>query len=172
MPRLFSARIVLFLLIVILMDLTLSPVFALGRLQFILSYLLVVYAAFQWGWKTTMPIAILVGISRELVGGELMGLEICSMIISAFGLDLIVQKLQRESILLRMGTVFLFVLVASGTKFILTLFLTSTHLNFWYYGVTLVGSGIYTAIIFPIFYFLAAKWFHDRINFKQYELFG
>ena len=171
MYRVFSGRVILYLLFLLVLDITLVPLVRIGFVRPVLEYLIILYAAFQWGWQKTLPIAITVGILRDFVSSQSLGIETSSLIFASFVLDLLVQKMEREIWFLRLTAAFLFVFCASMSSLILSSFLgEGIHVSGASVTIAL-GTSFYTAILMPPFFYLTARWFHDRFAFKQYELF-
>jgi len=179
MPRIFSGKLIsifsgratLYLLLLLTLDITVTPLFRLGDNRIFLSYLMVVYAAFQWGGRTIIPMAVAVGVARDLVSTQSLGIETLSLVLTSALLYLRIQKIEREWWWLRILTAFLFILCVSVISMIMSSFLTGTLPNFWYYSSVALGSSIYTAVVTPVFFYLTARWFRDHVAFKQYELF-
>ena len=171
MPRIFSGRVIGYLLLLLVLDLSVLPFIRVGGIQPHLLYLIVLYAAFQWGWQRTLPMALAVGILRDLTGSHLLGLETGSLILASVILDLLVKKMVRESTLLRFSTALIFVFCASLFHLILVSFLSGTNYVSWHRCYLSLGTSLYTAACMPIFFYLTARWFYDRVPMKQYELF-
>ena len=172
MPKIFSARVIFYLLILVALDLNIAPIFRLGPLQFVLTYLMVLYAAFQWGWQRTIPMAFVVGMFRDFFSSQALGVETVSLVLAALLLDQMVQKMQRELLWLRMVTGVIFILSILFFQFLITGLVTGVSQSYWYSWGIAFGSALYSAVLIPLFFFISAHWFHDRMAFKQYELFA
>ncbi|MDD5670666.1 MAG: hypothetical protein PHN49_03400 [Candidatus Omnitrophica bacterium] len=171
MPRIFSGRVILFLILLLTFDVTVTPIFRFGDVQFFLTYLLVLYATFQWGWQTTIPMAILVGLMRDFLGTQSLGIETCSLLFASILLYLLVQKIERESLSLRMMITFIFVFCTLLVNLFLSNYLSGAMNVTWYHLAVAFGSALYTVLIMPVFFHVSAKWFHDSAVLQQYELF-
>jgi rod shape-determining protein MreD len=171
MPRILSGRVVLYLVFLLVLDLSVTPLIRVGGFRPILQYLVILYAAFQWGWEKTIPMAIGVGILRDLTSSQILGLETVSLVFVAFLLDLLVQKIERDIFFLRVLAVFLFVFSVLMMNLILSNFLTDIPRFSWYEIGIAVGTSLYTAAVMPLFFYGTRYWFHDRTFLKQYELF-
>lgn len=172
MRRLFASKVLIYLLLLIVLDITLAPALAMGDVRFFLSYLMVIYAAFQWGWKQSIPIALLLGVLRELAGSEVLGIETCAMMMGAFLLGLAVQKIDKGMVLLRLLTTLVFVFFVLTLRALFSVFLTEMKFDYWYYLSVSLGCSVYTAALTPLFFHFSARWFHDRTAIKQYDLFA
>ena len=172
MHRLFSPRVILYTAILLTLDMTLVPLFRIGDSRFVLGYLLVVYAAFQWGWNRAVPTALFIGVLRDLLSTGMMGLETFSLFLSSLSLAFVSMKVQRESLLLRFFAAAGFVLTAVLIQLLLSGFLTGIQYDYGYYLSITLGSAIYTGLAVPVFFFISAKWFGDHLAIKQYDLFS
>ena len=171
MHRILSGRVIFYLFLLLVVDLTIMPLLCIGPLYPQLLYLMVLYAAFQWGWQRTIPMALAVGILRDLTGSQFLGFETASFVLASMILDLLVQKMEREFVLLRFAAAFIFVFCASMFHLILVSLVTGTIYLSWYRCWVVFGSSLYTALLMPLFFYVTAKWFGDRAVLKQYELF-
>ncbi len=172
MPRILSARVIFYLLILLVLELSVLPFFRVGVFQPVLLYLMVLHAAFQWGWEKTVPMAVAAGVLRDLAGSHSLGLETAALVAASFVLDLLVQKIERDSQVTRVAVGFLFVFFVSILIVLFSNFLGEAREISWYtFGVS-VGTAFYSAMMLPPFFYVTGHWFHDRIPLKQYELFG
>ncbi len=172
MPRIFSGRVILYLLLLLIADLTITPFFQIGSARPVLQYLMVLYAAFQWDWKKAVPMAFAVGILRDLTNSPWLGAETMSLVLAALLLDFWAQKMVREIFGLRLLIGFVFLVCALFLNFIVSGLVSETVAFSWYDTMTILGTALYTVLLAPFFFWLTAKWFHDRFLLKQYELFG
>ncbi len=172
MPRIFSGKVILYFFLLLVADLCWSPWIAVGGAQPVFLYLMVVYSAFQWGAWRSVPVAIVAGLARDLTGSLDLGVETLVLFISTLVLDFLVQKLDRESQLVRMIAAFLFVfwvlleLAYCSSFFGMKLPVTGHAL------LGILTTALYTAVWTPVFFGVTSRWFHDRTPMKQYELFG
>ena len=171
MRRLYTPKVIIYFFILLILDATLAPIFRFGDIRFFLTYLIVIYAAFQWSWKRVLPTASVIGVLRDLMGTGPIGIETFSLIASAVILHFAVQKVEREQTILRMvcaGLFTFFVLLFQGIAY---LFLTGINFDVLYYLSFSLGSSLVTGLLVPIFFFISSWWFHDRATIKQYDLF-
>ena len=171
MPRIFSSRVIVYLIFLLALDLSVTPFFQIGPVRPLLEYLPVLYAAFHWGWPRTVAIAFLVGLMRDLTGCSLVGTETFSLVTTSFVLDFVVQKIERERPLVRFLTAFLFVFCVSVLASMVLVFLTGFPGLSWYGISVALGTSLYTACLMPLFFHLTSRYFHDRVPLKQFELF-
>lgn len=172
MPRILSARVILYLVLLLALDLGVAPVLRVFDCRPVFLYLMIPYAALEWGWERTISIALVIGVLRDLVSSSAFGLETCSLVIAATVLDALVQKVERQSPVIRFVFGFLFVLLVFLLEMILSAILgISGPLSAGVIGMALAAA-FYTALMMPFFFFLTASWFRDRTtSFRQYELF-
>lgn len=172
MPRIFSARVIFYLLFLLVLELSVLPFFRIGVFQPVLLYLMVLHAAFQWGWEKTVPMAVAVGILRDLTGSHSFGLETVALVAASSLLDLLVQKIERDSQVTKIGIGFLFVFFVSNLVVLFSGFLGRGEGISGYAFWVSAGTAFYSAAILPVFFFVTGRLFHDRMALKQYELFG
>lgn len=171
MSRLFTGKIIAFAFLSVIFDVTLVPIFQIHGVKPFLSYLFILYAAFQWGNKSIFPLALIVAALREAFISQSLGVEAASLILASILLDLWVQKMERELIILRMISAFLFTAVVLSIHYILFGFLNGFQTETWYHFTILMGAAFYTTCLTPFYFFIAAWWFRDHQPFQQYELF-
>ncbi|HXV28052.1 MAG TPA: rod shape-determining protein MreD [bacterium] len=171
MPRIFSGRVILYVLILLVLDLAIVPFFRIGVLQPPLGYLLILYAAFQWDIRKAVPTALAVGISRDLVSSQWFGLEMICCVSAAFLLELAVQKIEHTDFAFRAGIAFVFIFLIEILSLLLSNPFAGDTNRFWVGFGTAVGAAAYACVILPAFFYLSARWFRDRPPVKQLELF-
>ncbi len=171
MFRFYTPRLLILVFITLLIDLTVSPLFTVNSARFFAGYLLVLYATFAWGWQKTIPVAMMVGLSRDLLSTETLGFETFALVAASFLLDLMVRKMQRELLWLRLIIAFLFVFCVQWIQIILSTALQDVAFSGRFAIGAVFGSAFYTALVLPFFFYGAARWFHDQTFSKQYELF-
>ncbi len=172
MSRIFSGRLILYLLFLLVADFCFAPAFHLGLIRPILLYLLIFYSAVCWGWEKTLPLAVAAGLLRDFSGSQSFGVETVAAVLGAFCLDFSLQKIDRESFVIRLGTAFLFVFLMTGLVLVMSAFLGARTPSFGLGFALCLGTGIYSAALMPFFFQLTARWFRDRGSLKQYELFS
>lgn len=171
MRRLYTPKVILYFLTLLVLDMTLAPLLAIGDNRFFLTFLMVIYFGFQWGWKQILPAACAAGILRDFVSSGPVGIETASLILSALFLDLTVQKIEREPLALRMLCAMVFTFSVLLIQLVISIFLTGIQYKVWYYLSVALGSSVYTAVLAPVFFLVSSKWFGDRTVIKQYDLF-
>ncbi len=171
MPRVLSGRVILYLLILLILDLSISPFFRIGFLKPTLGYLMILYATFEWGIKKTIPVALAVGFLRDLANSQHFGIEILSCVTAAVLLERVIQKIERTALFFRFFISFLFVLMIQVFNFTLSYSVAGGSHFFWNSLGIGLGTAVYTCTLLPVFFYLTARWFHDSLPVKQYELF-
>ena len=170
MSRLFSPKVILYLLFLAVLDGAVMPAFRVHSVYPSFLYLLVCYTAFEWGPRKTVIVAFWVGLIRDLTGGGILGVEATSLVALALALDFLVQKMEREFPGMYFMITFFFVFFAG----ILRLLLgcpeeLSPHLIWDYLGMIFLAA-LYTSAFMPVFDFVTTRWFGQATT-KQYELF-
>ena len=173
MPRVLSAKVVSFVLLLWVCDICIFPsLFESGFMRPVLTYLIIVYAAFRWDWRKTAGLALFVGLLRDVTGSQPLGVETAVLTSSALVLGFLAQKMERDSFVVRVLAVFLFVFFDSLLILFLSGFLNFTNEFSGFFFLMIVSSAFLTALISPLFFYLTGKWFKDHLPLKQYELFG
>lgn len=171
MPRIFSWKIILFFLFLLVLDVSFTPALKINGIRPIFSYLFICYSAFEWGRLKTLYISVLTGISHDFLGIGFLGLETCILIVSALILDFVVHKTEREFPGIYFLLTFLFVLLVMVLKVLSAVFLGVSngmvvgHLSQAFF------TALYTSVFLPIFYHIADVWFREKNDSKQFELF-
>ena len=170
MPRLASAKVIIFFLLLAVLDGSVMPAFQIRSVHPSFLYLFICYAAFEWGSPKTVYVAFWAGLLRDLLGGGLIGLDATLLVALALALDFLVQKMERQLPGIYFIITFLFVFCA-GTLRLLAGFAgeLSPSLIGGYFGM-ITMTALYTSAFLPIFNFLATRWF-GQSSTRQYELF-
>ncbi len=171
MPRVITGRLILYLLLWLGAEMTVLRSFHLGAAAPLPLYLMVLYACLEWGWKTTIPVAFCAGLMRDLAGSAPFGVETSALVISSLVLDLLVQKIEHGILVFRLGIALIFMACALAISYSLTLLLGSRTAFAASDFAALAGSALYSALLYPFFFFLTALWFKERRLLRQYELF-
>jgi len=171
MHRIFDGKIIFYLLFLTVLDISLTPVMAVAGAQPILSYLMILYVSLHWNWDRTWPIAVMVGLARDLTSAHPFGIETVSLFLVAKYLDFVTHKLERRSFFFQWSASFTFVCFANIAILLLTSFLASSNYVTWFSLWICFASSVYTACLMPIFFLFTNCWFHEQAKFKQYELF-
>ena len=87
MRRILSGRLILYLFFILILDICFMPMIRVGWVRPVLSYLMVVHASLKWGWQRTWGLALLMGIIREPVGVQPIGVEMTALVTAALVLD-------------------------------------------------------------------------------------
>lgn len=170
MPRLVSAKVIFYFLLLVVLDGTIMPVFQIHSVYPSLLYLFVCYAAFSWGDHKTVYIAFWAGLLRDLLGGGLIGVEASLLAFLALALDFLVHKMERGLPGIYFVVVFLFAFCAGALHLLvsyageLPAFLVGKYLG------SVALTALYTSALLPFFNFMTDHWFGNS-SVKQYELF-
>lgn len=173
MHRLASGKVIFYLLLCLALDVSVMPLF---RFDFfyppVLLYLAVLYTAFVWHGQHTVEIGIAVGLLKDVTSVQPLGIETAVLGAASFVLVRMVQTVDRESLLNRFLTCFVFVLSVSLLIWVFSGFLISSSPLSWYSVTTCLTLALSTAVVMPVFFYLTSRWFKDQQPLKQYELFG
>ena len=170
MPRLLSAKVIIFFIVLAVLDGTVMPVFQIRSVSPCFLYLFICYVAFEWGGHKTVYIAFWAGLLRDLTGGGLIGLEASLLPALALALDFLVRKLERGSRGIHFLITFLFVFFA-GVLRLLAGYTGELQASLaWNYLGLVTLTALYTTALLPLFNFLTDRWF-GRFSARQYELF-
>ena len=170
MPRLVTAKVILYFLLLAVLDATVMPAFQVRSAYPSSLYLFICYAAFEWGASKTVYIAFWAGLLRDILGGGLIGVEAGLLTALALALDFLVQKMERQLPGIHFIITFLFVFFA-GVLSLLVNYAGElpASLAGGYLG-TLTMTALYTSALFPVFNSLTNRWF-GHSSARQYELF-
>ena len=170
MPRLVSAKVILYFLLLAVLDGAVMPAFQIGSVYPSFLYLFICYAAFQWGAPKTVYVAFWAGLLRDLVGGGLIGLDSTLLVVLALALDFLVQKMERQLPGIYFIITFLFVFFAGALRLLVGYAGDLPVSMVWDYLGLIVTSALYTTALLPLFYSVTDRWF-GHSSAKQYELF-
>ena len=170
MPRLASAKVVLFFLFLAILDGTIMPVFQIGAVYPSFLYLFICYTAFEWGAPKTVYVAFWAGLLRDLMGGGLIGLEASLLVGLALAIDFLVQKMERGLPGIYFIITFLFVFCAGVLRLLAGYAGELSASLVWEYLGLIAMTALYTCALLPVFNFLARHWF-GYSSTRQYELF-
>lgn len=171
MYRFISARFLIFVVFLLILEYTLFPFFLFlkGRPDFL--YLMVLDYAFFNPWEKTPFFSLGVGLLRDFLGGHLFGIETLSFALTGYLLSLGVQKLERDNLWVRLGMSFLFVWLTETLSVGLAGWLgTSRGFTLDLMGTVFLTT-LYTVALAPGFFWLTNRWFGRLPFLKQYELF-
>ena len=171
MSRVITRRLILYLVCLRILEITLLHLFKIGNAAPLLLYLTVLYACLEWGWKTAVPVAFCAGLTRDLTGSLPFGVEISSLILATLILDMLVQKFEHGLVLFRMAIAFMFVFCALLFSYLFALMLGARSVFAWRDLGGLTWAALYSALFYPVFFYLTALWFQNRRLLRQYELF-
>lgn len=170
-PRVFSIKVISYVVLLYVLDVTVMPFVAVGIFKPSLLYLMILYAAFRWHWKKIIPMGILVGLLRDFMSSTYWGIETGILVLSSYALCLFVQKIERYSLLMRITTAFIFILTVLFLNLIAGGLAEGLTEISWNILLNAFGMAVASAFVMPLFFFLSALWFRDRSRLKQYELF-
>jgi rod shape-determining protein MreD len=170
MPRLTSAKVILYFLFLAVLDGSVMPVFQIHAVYPSFLYLFICYAAFEWGAPKTVYVAFWAGLLRDLLGGGTIGLEAALLVALALALDFLVQKMERGLPGIYFIMTFLFVFCAGALRLLVSYAGELPPSLVWGYFGMITMTALYTSALLPVFNFLTNRWL-GRSSTKQYELF-
>lgn len=170
MPRLVSAKVILYFLFLAVLDGSVLPVFQIHSVYPSFLYLFICYAAFEWGAPKTVYVAFWAGLLRDLLGGGLIGLEASILVTLALVLDFLVQKMERQLPGIYFLITFLFVFCAGTARLLVSYAGELPPSLVWGYLGMIAMTALYTCALLPIFNFMTNRWI-GHSSAKQYELF-
>lgn len=170
MPRIFSAKVILYLVFLTILDGTIMPVFRIGPVYPSFLCLFVCYVAFEWGHGKTVYVAFGAGLARDFLGTGVLGMEATVFVALSLALDFLVRKMEREFPGMYLMITFLFIFLAGACRLLLE-YLGDLPLEaFGNYLGLIALTALYTSLLLPLFYLMTNRWFHHTTA-KQYELF-
>ncbi len=171
MPRLFSTKVILHLLFILLLDWIFLPPLKNGFFQPVLLYLAVLYAGFEAHWRNTVQLALAAGFLRDALSSQPLGVETAALFAAAFALSYFVKKIDRQSLIIRLFTGFIFIFAVNLSILVLSSLLDFVHLPFGKCLNVSMSGAVSTVLFLPLFFFLSDIWFGEKSPLKQYELF-
>ena len=170
MPSLLSPKVIVYFLVLAVLDATVMPVFQICSVYPSFLYLLICYAAFEWGGQKTVYVAFWAGLFRDLLGGGLIGIEASLLPALALALDFLVRKMERESRWIYFLITFLFVFFAGVLRLLAGYAGELPSEMAWVYLGLVAMTALYTTVFLSFFYTVSNFWF-GHSSAKQYELF-
>ncbi len=170
MPRLVSAKVIIYFLFLAVLDGAVMPAFQIRSVYPSFLYLFICYAAFEWGAPKTVYVAFWAGLLRDLLGGGLIGLDATLLVALALALDFLVQKMERQLPGIYFAITFLFVFCAGALKLLVSYAGALSPSLVWGYLGMIAMTALYTSALLPLFNFFTNRWF-GHSTAKQYELF-
>ncbi len=170
MPRLLSAKVIFFFLLLAVLDGTVMPVFQIWGVYPSFLCLFICYAAFEWGGHKTVYVAFWAGLLRDFQGHGLIGLEAGLLAALALALDFLVRKMERGSRWIYFVITFLFVFFAGALRLLAGYTGELPVSMAWEYLGLVTMTALYTTAFLPLLYFVSNRWF-GHSSAKQYELF-
>ncbi len=171
MRHFLSARFLILVAALLTLDYCLAALFPplKGRPDFL--YLVILDYAFFWSWERVPFVALGIGLLRDFFGGHLFGIETLTFAATGFLLSLAAQKLERDSLWVRLAISSLFVLLTETLRVSLGRGLEQTQgLSFELIG-SLFWTTIYTTALAPLFFWFTARWLKRTPVLTQYEFF-
>lgn len=166
-----SARLLIFLALLLVLESSLSPFFLVLKGRPDLLSLLVLDYAFSWSWEVVPFFALFIGLLRDFIGGHLFGIETAAFALTGFLLSLGIQKLDRENSWVRLGICLVFVFLTESLSLGLGRWLETSKNLSWELMASVILTTIYTAALAPGFFWISNRWFRRHPVLKQYELF-
>ncbi|MBI4358021.1 MAG: rod shape-determining protein MreD [Candidatus Omnitrophica bacterium] len=153
------------------MELSLLPLFAVGRVQPDFFLIFLAFYAFRVSWKRIVTLSFFVGLLRDLVTNSFFGLETASCVGGAILLRFLALEFDREKRSVQLVSLFAFSWVTL-LLFVLFSFLVGERYLFEEgIFVNMFLTVIYTSgfgwLLFP----LLEKWLKPALQMRQYELF-
>ncbi len=165
-----NKRLILILAFLFWLEISILPLFSIGRVKPDLIFVFLSFYAFQIDWKRLIPLAFVLGIVRDLLANSFFGLETASLIGGALFLQFFADQFYRDERWVQALGLFSF----SWLTLILYAFfcfVTDGHpfnepilMNTFFISLYTTGLGV---LLFPLF----TKWFKHALHVKQYELF-
>jgi len=170
MPRLTSAKVILYFLFLAVLDGSVMPAFQIRSVYPSVLCLFICYAAFEWGAPKTVYVAFWVGLLRDFLGGGVIGLEATLLATLALALDFLVQKMERQLPGIYFIVTFLFVFCAGALRLLVSSLGELPPSLVWRYLGLIAMTALYTSALLPFFNFLTNRWLGPSAA-RQYELF-
>ena len=172
MPRIFSTKVILALLFLLLLDWIFFAPLRNGFFQPVLLYLMVLYAGFEWHWRHALRFAFAVGFLRDTLSTQPLGVETTVLFAATLALVFFVKKIERRSFVMRFFVGFLFIFSVDLFVLVLSNLLGFVQQPLWQCFNLAVSTAVSTVLFLPPFFSLADRWFGEKSSgSQQYELF-
>lgn len=171
MLRTFRFKIIFLSVILLILDICFSHVMEFSGARPVFSFLLLAYAAFHWESRRILPLAAFLGLSRDILGGGVLGVEMLAMVCGGYVLDALAHKIEREfpGIYFLITVIFCFFVLLGEMLIDMVLgkasFAAGANLR------VILLSSLYTGLFLPLFYQIADFLFKPHSELRQYELF-
>jgi rod shape-determining protein MreD len=172
MYQVISQRLLIVIAILFALDASFSPVISVGAAKISFLTLLVLYVAFDWGWKKALPVAIIAGILKDFYGSVFLGMETFSLAFTVLTLDWALKKVEKKSWFIRLGIVFLFITIQQTLNYVLVIVSGEISVFAWHQVGAILITALYHMIVFLFFFKIAIVIFDEQRRVHQYELFN
>lgn len=171
MFRTLRFKLVLLSAILLIFDSCIAPLLEVAGARPVFSFLLIAYAAFHWDSRRILPLAAFLGLSRDLLGGGIIGVEMLALVCCGFVFDAVAHKIEREfpGIYFLLAVIFCFFVLLG--EMVLDSILGRAWLINEDSARIIFMSSVYTALFLPLFYQIADFLFKPHSELRQYELF-
>lgn len=171
MYRIFTKRLILTLLVLLVLDLAVAPYISWGFARPSFLYLFIIYLAMEYDWQYVLPVAFAVGLLRDLTGGVYLGQETLILTALVFICERSGKNVTSGSLVFRLMVTFVFIL-AIQTINLIFLAVFNAHIFISVFNVSLaVRAALLNTLMMPVFLYLAKRFFDKKKRFHQYELF-
>ncbi len=164
-------KLVFFAAVLLLLDICFAPVIEISGARPIFSFLIVAYAGFQWNIRRIVPLAVGVGLARDILGGGILGVEMFALTSAAFALDWIVHKIEKEFPGIYFLLTFIFCFSVLLCEFLMDAALGKIGFNIEGHFKVIFFGAFYTGLFLPLFYQISDFFFKPHTELRQYELF-
>lgn len=171
MHQVISKRLLVVIALLFVLDVSFSPIIAVGGAKISFLSLLVLYIAFDWGWPKAVPVAIIVGILKDLYGSAFLGLETFSLVFAVFVFDGVLKKTDKKNWLIRLPAVFMFITLYQLLNYFLILISGRLSVFAWHQIGVIFSTALYHMLVFGLFFKISVFIFDDQRRVHQYELF-
>ena len=171
MPRIFSTKIILCFLALLLLDWIFLPPLKNGFFQPILLYLIVLYAGFEYSWRHALRFAFAVGFLRDALSTQPLGVETAVLFSATLALAFFVKKVERNSFTMRLFVGFFYIFSVNFFVLVLSSLLGFVGHSLWKCFTLAVSTGFSTVLFLPLFSTLMEKGLGEKMPRTQYELF-
>ncbi len=164
MPRLFSGKVILYLLFLLILDISVLPALAADQPRPVFLHLFVLFVAYEWDWRKTFAAALWVGLIRDVISMQALGAETFALLMTSAGLIFYIQKVQTAWTPVKMVGAFGFIFLSQ----ILAVLLASLAVHSSLLSMEIVRQAFFSALLssalLPLFFVFSQRVFQRRAS--------
>jgi len=165
-------KLMMMLAVLIWFELSIASYFSVYSIRPDFFLIFLVFYAFRINWKPIVPIAFVLGVSKDIFSNSFFGVETASLALGAVFLEFLAVRFDREKRWIQLSTLFSFSLLSAILFFVISaLIKPPSILGSWFLTKSLLSS-CYTTLAGSAVLPMAERWLRFPLRGgRQYELF-